>query len=169
MLQLKKLSWWHDEIINWMIQNPGLRLKDAAAHFDVHPAYLYRIVNTPMFRELLAQRKLEHFSNVSRSVIEGVSDLTKLTLETIEERIVSERESISLEFLSETLKTTLKAMGMGGRGPGGNTNVFIGGANEVNFPVPAHVIERAKGRIYQQYAQGSQVQESQEPERLPAP
>ena len=124
---------WHKDIFNWEIEHPGVNLSVCAAHFGVHDTWLSTIRNSDIYKEYVAQQRLNHNDNVSKSVIEGVEAVAGVALEVIEERIRAERKTIGLGLVNDAANMALKALGFGNKsnGRGGETqvNVFLGAAS----------------------------------------
>lgn len=116
MARIKKLSWWHEMVVDWMLTNPDGKLKDCAEFFSVTQPWLSTVVNSDAFKHYFRVRRKEHQGLVSATVIDKVEGLGKLSLDVLEERIENDRENISLGIVRETAEMALKALGYGGRG-----------------------------------------------------
>jgi hypothetical protein len=148
-VQIKKVSWWHESIIEWMITNPEDSLGACAAFFNVSQSWLSTIINSDVFRERLAQQREAHFANTSRTVQEKVSGLADLSVEVLEERIQAERESIPLGIVRDAADLALKASGFSPthqqRGGNRTTNILQvvnGGKGGVDREVLAEAREQ---------------------------
>lgn len=125
---IKKVSWWHQSIVDWELANPHRSMGDCAEFFDVTPAWLSTVRNSDAFRAYAARRRNEHNDNVSQGVIGKVEKLAELSMEVLSERIVAERRTIGLEGLKDTAEMALKALGFGqakGNAAGATTNVQV--------------------------------------------
>jgi len=128
MNQVKKVSYWHESIVDWELQNPDKSMGDCALHFNVTEPWLSVIRNSDIFREYAALRRGEHNSNVSMSVIDRAEAVAGVSLEVLEERIQNERRTIGLGIVNDTAAMALKALGFGQKQDtrgGGNTQVNI--------------------------------------------
>lgn len=144
-LRVKKISWWHQAIVDWQFENPGATLQDCAAYFNVTQAWLSTIRNSDAFKGYEMQRRQEHNANVSESVISKVEKLAALTVEVLHERIDAERDSIGLNGVKETADMALKALGFGvPRGGNNNANTQV----NVNL-VDASALARARETMRQ--------------------
>lgn len=144
---IKKLSWWHESIIDWMLLNPQGRLADCAVQFDVTQAWLSIIVNSDLFRVRLAARRAEMANEVGATVIEKLSGIAGQALEGIAEKIEKEKTKLPLGELRETATMALEALGYGAKSaPHGS-----GASNVYNFNGPTHVsrdvLESARQRM----------------------
>lgn len=133
--QIKKVNWWHEAIFEWMISNPEASLRQCAEAFKVTQSWLSVIINSDVFKERFADRRDEHFSNVSRNVAEQVNGLASLSLDVLEERIERERDNIGLSMVKETAEMALKASGyIGPKPPAGRegNTYFLPGSVQVD-------------------------------------
>ena len=128
MNQVKKVSFWHESIVDWELQNPEKSMGACAEYFGVTEPWLSTIRNSDIFKEYAALRRGEHSENVSLSIVERAEAVAGVSLEVLEERIQNERRTISLGIVNDAAAMALKALGFGqkqdGRG-GGNTQVNI--------------------------------------------
>lgn len=132
--QLRKLSWWHESIIDWMLLNPQGRLADAARHFDVTQSWLSIIVNSDLFKARLSIRRAEMAGEVGTTVIDRLSGIAGQALESIAEKIEREKSKLPLGELRETATMALDALGYGAKSaPRGDSG------NVYNFNGPTHV------------------------------
>ena len=131
--QLKKLSWWHESILDWELENPERSMRECSVTFGISETWLSIIRNSDIYKEYAAQRRLEHNANVSMSVVERVEAVADTSLEVLQERIDSERNTIGLGVVNDTCTMALKALGFGSKGSdrGGDTqvNLILGAAS----------------------------------------
>jgi len=113
MTQVKKVSYWHQSIVEWELDNPEQSMGDCARYFNVTEPWLSTIRNSDIFREYAAMRQDEHFDNVSMGIVERVERVAGMSLEVLEERIDRERESIGLNVVNDTASMALKALALG--------------------------------------------------------
>lgn len=113
MNQVKKVSFWHESIVDWELQNPEKSMGECAEYFGVTEPWLSVIRNSDIFKEYAALRRGEHNSNVSMSVIDRAEAVAGVSLEVLEERIRAERHSIGLGIVNDTAAMALKALGFG--------------------------------------------------------
>ena len=130
---IKKLSWWHESIIDWMLANPEQTLGACALIFNVSQAWLSRIINSALFKERLAYRREHHSEHVSYSIADKLNSLAEVGLETLTERIMMERETIPLPELRAASELALNAMGYSPKGgPAARPGASIVQINVVN-------------------------------------
>ncbi len=140
-VQIKSVRPWHEQIVDWMLQNPHLTQGECALFFSKTETWLSSVVNSDLFREYKSRRFADHQENVSHSVIERVSGLAGLSLEVLQERIKEERADIPLGIVLDSATLMLKSMGFGPKvGPAAPTatiNLNLNGA-------PAKVLAEAR-------------------------
>lgn len=108
---IKKLSWWHESIIDWMIMNPDETLGKCAEVFNVTQPWLSRVVNSHLFKERFRERREHHSANVSFSMIEKLESLADAGVEAMIDRVVSERDTMPINELRATSEMALAALG----------------------------------------------------------
>ncbi len=112
-VQIKSVRPWHEQVVDWMLQNPHLTQGQCALFFKKTETWLSLVINSDLFREYKARRFADHHENVSHSVIERVSGLAGLSIEVLEERINAERDDIPLGIVLDSASLMLKSMGYG--------------------------------------------------------
>lgn len=126
--QIAKVNWWHEQIVDWELENPDGALGDAAEFFGVTQSWLSTVRNSNAFIDYRNRRMGEHRTLLSLSVIDKVENLAHVTLDAMQERVEQERHTLGLTALRETAAMALKACGYGPK-PQGNTptlNVNVG-------------------------------------------
>ena len=157
---IKKLSWWHEAIIDWMLLHPEGRLGDCAREFRCTQSWLSIIVNSDVFQMRLAARRAELASEVGATVRDRLGGIAGQSLEAIAERLETEKAKIPIGELRETADMALSALGYGSkRGAGGGTG------DTYNFLNVNHVSRDvlANAREKMQHAQLQLVRSSPAP------
>ena len=108
---LKKLNHRHEAIVNWLIAHPDRSLRDCAAFFGYTKEWVYRLVNSDLFQSVYRERAEAAGTVAVHAVKEKLLGLTGLAIEDAQERFLT--GSASERFTSDTLKTTLSALGYG--------------------------------------------------------
>ncbi len=142
--RIKKISWWHNAIIDWMIANPDAKLGECAQYFDVTAGWLSSIVNSDLFRAAFQERLEDHRAVLSTGIAEKIDGLTHLCLEEFEQRIQEERDRISNSELNNMTETVLKAAGYLNRSNGAITINPGDGPTQINNHVHITTLERAQ-------------------------
>ena len=140
--QIKKVSWWHESILDWELENPDKNLGECAREFRVSETWLSIIRNSDVYREYAALRRKDHNENVSKSIIERVEDVADLSLEVLHERIEKERETIGLKIVTQTCELALKSLGFGQRSDSKETQVNVTIGN-----IDPSLLERARNKM----------------------
>lgn len=160
--QVKKVSWWHEQIVDWELQNPHRNLGDCARFFGVTQTYLSVLRNSDAFINYRAGRMGLHQENVSETVVANAQKLANISMEVLQERISRERKDIALGGVRDTAEMALKALGFGipavkgGNGNGGNSTEVT-----VNI-VDSSALEAARQKMRQlQQQHPAQVSHSQ--------
>ncbi len=145
-VQIKSVRPWHEQIVDWMLQNPHLTQGQCALYFDKTEAWLSSVINSDLFREYKSRRFTQHHENVSHSVIEHVSGLAGLSLEVLRERIQDERDDIPLGIVLDSATLMLKSMGYGPKptaaAPAATIHLNVNGAS-------AEVLAEARSTLRQ--------------------
>ena len=116
--QIENVKEWHKDIFNWEIQHPGEKMAICAMHFGVSASWISIIKNSDIYREYAARQRGDHNERVSKSVIEGVEEVAKVSLDVLQTRISAERESIGLGIVNDAASMALKALGFGAKSSG---------------------------------------------------
>lgn len=165
MNQVKKVSFWHESIVDWELQNPDKSMGECAEYFGVTEPWLSVIRNSDIFREYSALRRGEHNENVSMSVIDRVEAVAGVSLEVLEERIRAERHSIGLGIVNDTATMALKALGFGKKQDSRTNNT------QVNIVLSAdpELLARARDKMRLANAHPQEQLKEEEPEQHQSP
>lgn len=133
-IQIKKVSWWHQSIVDWELAHPNLMMKDCALHFQVTESWLSTVRNSDAFKEYQVARRAQHDGNISKGIVHKTQELASLTLDVLNERVAAEREKLGLTTVKDTCEMALKSLGFGqkaGAGPAqqNNTVIMMGAAS----------------------------------------
>lgn len=92
-----------------MIANPDRPLRDCAEYLGYTKEWVYRLVNTDMFREAFKRRAEEVGLVVANGLKDKLCGLAELVVDEVTDRIVN--GEVSERFLVDTMRTTLGALG----------------------------------------------------------
>ena len=150
----KKLNWWYEDIINWMLINPGAKLGDAAEYFGKTQAWLSVVINSDIFKARLEERRKELNGELDDLLVYKMKRVANESFDALMERILSDdRDKIPIPQLLDigTKVTDLldpvgvkRGKGKGNRGdelPQQQVNV------QVVVPVTQNALEEARGKI----------------------
>ena len=146
-LQVKKVSWWHENLIEWLIMFPEKKLADAARFFNVSQAWLSVVKNSDAFRELYEQRREAHFDNVSVSTTQKLEALAEISIEELTTRIETKPEEVSIGGLQDTTNMALKALGFGGHKPTGGDKEGVHAHFHFGSPEDKQALQVARGKM----------------------
>lgn len=118
---IKKVSAWHEELMDFMMAQPRAGLREAADYFDVSMSWLSTVKNSDAFQEAWAVRRGLHSSAIDQGIRERVEGLAEVTIETMTRKIEKEGESMGLSTLREVSETALKSLGFGQKNANANT------------------------------------------------
>ena len=131
--QLKSVKWWHETLIDWMIANPHLTLRDAAKFFDCSALYVGMLIRSDMFRARLTERQEALSSAVLSDIKDRIHSIGQLSMNVIEEKL--RKTPVSHQSLDAVRKVAEMALNASGhaapRGGGGQVQINIGVAPEV--------------------------------------
>ncbi len=117
--QLTRLEPWHHDLIGWMLQNPAASGRDAAAHFGVTPVWISIVKHSPVFRAEFDRRREMISQAITADIVGRATALAELSLDTLNERIERDRDSMPLGQVRDTAELMLRMLGYGatqGRG-----------------------------------------------------
>jgi hypothetical protein len=118
--QIQKVNWWHEAIIDWMLENPNSQLGVCAEHFQKTQGWISVIIHSAAFIDLLEQRKMLHSHMVSMTLTEKLEGIAHQSAESLEKamRFQEEKNLMSVGCARDTLEMSLKALGYSARSPG---------------------------------------------------
>lgn len=161
--QLKSISWWHEQLVDWMLLNPDKPFKDAAKVFNVSINYLYMLKNSDSFQAYWNYRRSQRERSLDEKMPELFGSLqTKLAsvadmsldqilqqLERNEKLAEVDAPSLSTEELRTVADTALRRLGYG-IVPSNNSSSTPGAPNinvQVNVDAAALAAAREKMQL----------------------
>jgi len=136
----KTISWWHEALADWMFVNPDRTMKEAAAHFNVTPTYIYMLKNSDTFKAYWERRRMVRENGLideTQAMLGSINDklhaLAENTLDILNEKMVQAQLQGSANTLPQadllaTADMALKKLGYGIPAPpppAGTTNVNV--------------------------------------------
>lgn len=101
---IRSLSATHEQIINWLILNPQMRMRDCAAHFGITQSWLSMIVHSDAFKAKMQQRQDELFAQVAQSVPAKLTALADISIEKLTEMVEkTENAQLVVDVFDKTL------------------------------------------------------------------
>lgn len=149
---IQKVSVTHDQIMNWLILNPGVKQKLCADHFGITQAWLSTVIHSDVFQAKLKERQEEIFGSITQTVPERLAALGDMVTEQLAEQLEKNQDK---EF---TLNAFDKIMHRSGYAPQ-STKIAAPSVtnNTVIFGVDKEMLARARASIGGQ----SQVEEKE--------
>lgn len=108
MAELRRISFSHEALINWMIENPHRNLRDAAAYFDYTQAWLSSIIHSDLFQAKLAERQNAVFALVAQGIPAKLAAATDIALGKLTEKLEDTEDA---KFLLDSADKLLHRMG----------------------------------------------------------
>lgn len=145
-----KLNWWYEDLISWMLINPGCRLQDAARHFGKTQAWISVIINSGVFKARLEERRKELNIEMDELLIYKMRRVAHESFDALLERVSAEKDTMKVNTLLEVATKVTDSLG-GGRGRGRPSSSNEIPPQQVNVqvvvPVSAHALEEARTKI----------------------
>ena len=117
----------HEQLVNWLILNPGKTLKQCAEELHYTQCSLSRIIHSDMFQEVYRTRCQEVGAIASHTIVGQLRGVAALALERAEELL--QKPEPDPRFVGDTLRTTLGALGYapsnGGAGESRHLHVHL--------------------------------------------
>jgi hypothetical protein len=120
----KPVRWWHEAIVDDMLQYPKSLVRERAARLKYSADYLSLVMNTDMFRALYEQRRAEFNARLDASIQQKTGEAANKALDLVLETLEKKRDKIPFAELSEFTDRTLERLGYGIK-PGANVSVGV--------------------------------------------
>lgn len=119
--QVKKVSFTHEALIQWMLENPSRHLRDAAEYFGYTQSWLSTIIHSDAFKQQLIKRQNQVAFQVAADIPSRLRGAAHVALEGLTRQLETTEDP---EFLLDATDKLLRNMGYGpasSRNPGGQT------------------------------------------------
>lgn len=114
---LERLKYTHEAMIDMMVANPTITVREIAARFGLTEPWIYRIRSSDAFREKLKQRTAEIVDPLLIAEIEERFDaMVNRSLEVIMDKLAKPAEEVDPEIALRAAALGAKARGYGGFG-----------------------------------------------------
>ena len=145
MPSIKKVSHKHEAILDMMLANPQMKLRDIAREMGVSQSWLSCIIHSDAFQRKLSERQEEIFNATLMPLKDKIAGAAAVAVEKLSEGVESASPVTDREFVLDATEKLLKAAGFTGREP------VEGGINaqQNNFYFGAEALEVAREKMRQ--------------------
>lgn len=156
-LQVKKISWWHERLADWMLSNPDKTLGEAAEFFQCSRTHLSVIKNSDSFKIYWEVRSSQYSDNLvdkSTTTLVGVQEkagaAAEQALDELNRRLEAAPEVMPVQQLLDISKVGLQALGYGSKASPAAS------ATQVHVNVSAGLVsqadlEKARNRVFESH------------------
>lgn len=142
MAAIQKVSYTHEAIIMWLLENPDKPLRNCADHFGYTQPWLSTVIHSDAFQEQLGKRQQEMMCITGRDIRGKLQVATDIALEGLTRKLT---ETENGDFLLDATDKLLARMGYG---PASARNPGISAAVTVqNITVSSSDLAEARGMI----------------------
>ncbi len=140
--QPKKFRFWYDDIIDWMLGNPGGTQKDCAEALGRSAQSISMIVNSDMFKARWAERRGELNTMYAEAIAIKTARVGTLALDVLEDKLTNQPKTIPAGTVADIAKQSLEALGFGAPKAGQMVP-----SQEVHVHVNSNVLAQARDRM----------------------
>lgn len=116
-LAANRWRWWYSRLVDWMIENPGRPICEAArtngGPFDATPTYLQLITRSDLFRAHYDKRAAELRDGQTAAILASTHKLVSKTTEFMLEHLEKKRDAVPIEVLHDIRTSALEQLGFG--------------------------------------------------------
>lgn len=134
----KPVRWWHEAIIDDMLEFPLDDLETRGKRLGYTAAYLSTIINSDMFKAHYKDRRAKYIDRLDNSLAVKTTEVAVKGMDILLEQMERKRSSLSFNQVAEVTHKTLDRLGYGVQpnGPGG-VNIV-----NVNSPMQGGAVTR---------------------------
>ena len=141
--QIQKMSHKHEEILNYLLANPLMQLKEVAGHFQVTQPWLSTIIHSHAFQNQLSLRQDQVFdSAILAGLDEKLGAAAHQTLDAYLEKV----PNLTADQLISAQDKLIGRLGYGSGNGKGTTHIH-GDVNVQNNHVSGELLKEARNRI----------------------
>lgn len=111
--EVKKISWWHERLADWMVTNPDKTMKDAAVYFNCSAGWLSVLKNSDTFKAYWAGRSADASEKILGDIVAKTGAVAEMALDKLLVKLESPNEVLPAPFLLQAMDTSLKRLGYG--------------------------------------------------------
>lgn len=151
-----RLSHTHEQIINWLILNPGASMRQCADTFGYTQSWLSTLIRSDLFQAALAERQMAVAARVVATIPQKLAAVTEIALDKLADMVGTSEDQ---DFILDAADKALHRMGyapQSSRNPAGSPSQFSpGGLNiqQNNFVINASDLEEARALMQTSAAQ----------------
>ena len=115
-IQITKIRYSHDAMIDILVENPWVHQNQLAAHFGYSPAWISTVMATDLFKAKLAERREQLIDPELRaSLKERFEAVVTKSLRVLQEKL--EAPTVPDNLVLRAVELGAKALGLGGNAP----------------------------------------------------
>lgn len=158
---IAKIRPWHEQIVDYLLENPGISQGAIAEELGKSEAWLSQIMCSDMFKAYYAARRVEFREQRDAEIIQMTQRLGMVGLEELNRRMATPEQRVALpqKELRETTKMALSTLYRGRET--GNTNVLVEGDLIVARESIASAREKMRKLIAHNTIEGELADESE--------
>jgi len=101
---IARLSHTHEQIINWLIENPELSLRQCADYFGYTQSWLSRLIHSDLFQNKLRDRQDAVFVSVAQDIPAKLRSLADISIERVCELVATtESPDVMVDVFDKTM------------------------------------------------------------------
>lgn len=145
MPSIKKVSHKHEAILDMMLANPQMKLRDIAREMGVSQSWLSCIIHSDAFQRRLSARQEEIFNATLLPLKDKIAGAAAVAVEKLSESVENASPAADREFVLDATEKLLKAAGFTGR----ESVAESVNAQQNNFFFGADALEVAREKMRQ--------------------
>jgi hypothetical protein len=117
MAEIQTVSHMHEQIMNWLLLNPGVSQKVCAAKFGITESWLSSVIHSDAFQAKFKEKQTEVFGMVVQTVPEKLTALADIVCDKLGEALEKTNDK---DFTLDAFDIILSKAGYGAKGNGLN-------------------------------------------------
>lgn len=149
-LTQKPLRWWHEAIIDDMLQHPLDTLQERGARLGYSAQGLKMIINSDLFQAAYKARRERYSQIIEFSLAERMGRVAEKGLEILTEQLEKKRDSLPFGAVAETTLSIVEKLGFGAKpAPSSVVQINAGGGQGVVVATTATAeqLDAARSRL----------------------
>lgn len=138
---IKKVSYTHEALILWLIENPHKMQRDAALYFEVTEGWLSKVMHSDAFQLMYRQRQDEVASIVMNSIPAKLNAATSIALDKLTDKLEKTENG---EFILDSAEALLKASGYAPAGQRTPAPASVGNQQNNTFIISGDGLAKAR-------------------------